>query len=969
LKRGDTDQRLRWLATPDENRRGAMFEGAPLVHDGRVYIAATRVDGGQTITAIHCYPANAEGTARSLWKRDVCTTQELGGNVRYRHHLLTLAGSRIVYCSHSGAIVALDADSGKNVWAVRYSSHGGTTQAKDSSDAPRWERDLTPAVYAAGRLFVAPADDKRLLCLDPANGATLWERGGIDIVHLLGVTREKLILTTPQAIRALDATTGTDVWQMPDVGTFLAPVGRGLLADDLVFWPTSRGLKVLQVDDGRLAPEFPPGVLDDKLPAERLGNMIYADGCLVIAGTRELAIYLAPGRQRAQREDEVRARPTSAEARLDLAIAEEDAGFPRMALDNFRQTEKLATTTALADQARASRHTLLLEAAAQAEAKRQWDEAAQLLDSAAAAEFTSSQRATGRARLASVWTHAADWSRATEAWQAILDEAALRYARVEDRGGNPQSAGVLATIQIDKIMRAHGLAPYAPIEDRARRLLETVGKVRSEQLRELAAQFPNAAVTRTLRNEWERAGDKSKGNGAANSGMGREAALELPLSRAWDIALGPAERLLIPDAAPASVSTDASLFLAAMTEGGGRLACRDAATGSIRWSATLPFVPSWLGYGADAVLAGGSGGVAALHPADGRLHWTFLAAPTFSAFQIAGSRLFVLEGGQRLIALEVATGEVSWARWAPAAGLGWPSPSGQFNPNYHATNERLLLQIGGGRRSLLDATTGRQIQQAEGSPRQWMQKPLALDCQLDRVCVTPGPNRVALLNMRTGNELWRYDVPHRGTMTGELPQVLGDARTVYVLIHRNYGMGLQRLDAATGRPIWSEERLLSTAMLSADCISYDDRAVYYAVGNVLHAHSLADGRNFWQHALAGPSDTWRIRRVGDVMLAWPVRIAMSIPLGDNSIESTSAALFPNPPVAQATPPTLPLAVIDIQTGQLLQRLNFPPSFTPTTARKMPYYGSGLNFLLSDGGLIVGVPGKACRFATVPASAK
>src|SRR5262249_33240482 len=77
LKVGDKEQRLLWQTAPGEAKPGGVFEGAPLVHDGRVYIAATRVEGDQTITAIHCYPAGADAAPRALWRRDVCSTQEL----------------------------------------------------------------------------------------------------------------------------------------------------------------------------------------------------------------------------------------------------------------------------------------------------------------------------------------------------------------------------------------------------------------------------------------------------------------------------------------------------------------------------------------------------------------------------------------------------------------------------------------------------------------------------------------------------------------------------------------------------------------------------------------------------------------------------------------------------------------------------------------------------------------------------
>ena len=58
--------------------------------------------------------------------------------------------------------------------------------------------------------------------------------------------------------------------------------------------------------------------------------------------------------------------------------------------------------------------------------------------------------------------------------------------------------------------------------------------------------------------------------------------------------------------------------------------------------------------------------------------WALDAVAPLSAFRLAGTRLFFLEGDQRLFALDVATGEVLWTRWAPGAGLGLPPPSGRF---------------------------------------------------------------------------------------------------------------------------------------------------------------------------------------------------------------------------------------------------------------------------------------------------
>jgi outer membrane protein assembly factor BamB len=299
-------ERLRWRARPEAGpRECAVFEGAPVAADGRVYVAVTRFTGGRNITAVHCYPARAEGTPPLRWRQDACETPELGGkDVRCRHHLLTLAGPNVVYCSHSGAIVALDAVTGRHVWARRYPSRGSGTEEQPSP------RDLAPPVYAGGRLFVAPADYDRLLCLDPATGQLLWQRDKVEVVHLLGVGHGRLIFTTPQGIRAVSAATGSDGdgWAEPDVGD-LPPFGRGFLAGGLVFWPTRSKLYVLDQADGQQPDDVHPGPWQE-IP---LGNLAYGDGCLVVAGAKVLTVYGPPAPPRPEREEERRPQPVPAQ--------------------------------------------------------------------------------------------------------------------------------------------------------------------------------------------------------------------------------------------------------------------------------------------------------------------------------------------------------------------------------------------------------------------------------------------------------------------------------------------------------------------------------------------------------------------------------------------------------------------------------------------------------------------------------
>ncbi len=283
----------RWIVrSKGSAASGPVFEGAPVVGQGRVFIAESRFAAGQTQTSIACYDAN---TGALRWHRDVCSdTQEFkadDGRQRFRHHLLTLAGSTLFYCSHSGAIVALDTATGHRLWAVRYPSRG----AKRDAGAPS-PRELAPCLHADGLLYVAPLDYGQILCLDPEFGDVVWESTPVEVIHLLGVAKGRLIFTSSPfmgtrdqpGIRALDAATGRSLryWCQPADGDYLHTVGRGLLAGDWVFWPTASGLFVLNQEDGEI-------VFDD---LRIRGNLAIGNGCLIVADDKELSVYVPEGR-------------------------------------------------------------------------------------------------------------------------------------------------------------------------------------------------------------------------------------------------------------------------------------------------------------------------------------------------------------------------------------------------------------------------------------------------------------------------------------------------------------------------------------------------------------------------------------------------------------------------------------------------------------------------------------------------
>jgi hypothetical protein len=264
------------------------FEGSPVVHDGLVYIAHSRFQGIHTQTAIVCYRAE-DGV--EMWRKDICTTSEFKTDSapRYRHHHLTLAGSILVYCSHSGAMAAVEVGTGRRAWSIRYP----VSAERATLDAPGG-RDLGACLYHQHLIYVSPRDSNTLYCLDAESGQTLWSRDGLHPVHLLGVSDGRLLLTTRTGLRAIHSLTGDDrgAWAQPDEGA-LPALGRALVAGGWIFWPThdaERPMRAVSVVDGGQERD---GLTFDLVELQKLppGNLAFAHDCLVVAGAEEMYVY------------------------------------------------------------------------------------------------------------------------------------------------------------------------------------------------------------------------------------------------------------------------------------------------------------------------------------------------------------------------------------------------------------------------------------------------------------------------------------------------------------------------------------------------------------------------------------------------------------------------------------------------------------------------------------------------------
>jgi len=275
-------QKVWRLSAKEEGAAQAEWCGTPIVSRGRLFIAKSQSENSRTVVTVICFDA-IDPTSGPQWAQEIVETQPVqnaaGG---YR---LTLAGRHLIFCSQTGAIVALDAATGRRAWAFRYPS-----QTQSRSRATSNPRPTTIPAYAEGRIVIAPADADRVYCLNAESGALLWSSGPIEVSQIFGIVRGRVVCALAgrhSGICAFDAITGRVIpdWGYQVAGSdAMAPFGNGLLCRDRIYWPTrSAGVQELRWN-GTLA--YPSTILRE-VPG---GNLAFGDGCLAIATPTSLQL-------------------------------------------------------------------------------------------------------------------------------------------------------------------------------------------------------------------------------------------------------------------------------------------------------------------------------------------------------------------------------------------------------------------------------------------------------------------------------------------------------------------------------------------------------------------------------------------------------------------------------------------------------------------------------------------------------
>ena len=271
--------RLAWKIVPDDPTWA--FEGSPIAAGANLYVAMRRSDVRPQLH-LACYSAQ---TGRRIWRKFVCSAETPARGMLFEttHTLLTLDRDTVYVNTNLGCVAAVSSADGRVKWISLYSR----VRTGDLSRPPAHRsRDLNPCLFDRGLLLVAPRDNPRILALDAGSGQIVWQTGTetADVVHLLGVSGDNLIATGHKVywISRADEDAGRVKHVWPS-GDDKLGYGRGVLAGDFVYWPTRDKVYVFEHATGRLrreVPLLPRGI--------RGGNLLVADGRLLVAGANEL---------------------------------------------------------------------------------------------------------------------------------------------------------------------------------------------------------------------------------------------------------------------------------------------------------------------------------------------------------------------------------------------------------------------------------------------------------------------------------------------------------------------------------------------------------------------------------------------------------------------------------------------------------------------------------------------------------
>jgi outer membrane protein assembly factor BamB len=320
----------------------------------------------------------------------------------------------------------------------------------------------------------------------------------VKLSHLLGVAKGRLVATGDRVL-LFDVKTGKllNVW--PDSGRSLEGFGRGLLAGDLIYWPTKSDIQVLDQRSGLRAE--PPIRLQETYHTKG-GNLAAGDGYLIVAQTDGLVVFCQNSRLIERYRDAIARAPKDAVNYFRLAKAAEALGRDQDALDAYRDAARWARSNETIDgiplgsTTRDHLFRLLVRLAGESRRARRWQESVDRLESAFEAARSDPERLQSQLLLVDILTEADRVRDAVAICERVLGDDRLRpLAVVTPDGHRTIRADLFITDRLHTIVHTHGRSVYASYDQEAAEMFERGKKEQDSRTLDLVCRrYPVAQI-------------------------------------------------------------------------------------------------------------------------------------------------------------------------------------------------------------------------------------------------------------------------------------------------------------------------------------------------------------------------------------------------------------------------------------------------------------------------------------------
>jgi len=487
------------VASLDKALADGVVRGRPVVESDTVVAPVSRTSQGRRVGSSLLVGLDASSGAMR-WIRPVASIGIGSYRPAVRPADSPVALDGVVYHADSlGMVIAIEASSGRPLWTRRLlpaSEQGSPFGFSEPARRYAWASS-SPLVVGDDLVLLEPGSGD-LFRLRRRDGAVVARRGSADLNgarylvrvgdYIAGVGLSVITLIPTSDIQAGRAEIGPRL-------TELEPAGRVVGAGHSLVIPVKQGLVVQELDSDA-KPLF--------IPMKLSGQVLVADGQVVIAGATELHGY----HQWSSVEPRLRAfidsRPSDPGPALTfidvatragkassipaiadrlLSLLDSDPGDSVLSAARRRLFEQLSGAVALS---RVGGAVTLADA----------DSMVERLGRAAESPSQHAQQ-----RLLHAWVHESLGRsvQAVESLQAVLAEPGLSSAMVPPLPGEDdpmRPAGEVATRQLSALLAARGYGPYESFAEEARQEWASLGTDPKEAVAsELARRYPLARVT------------------------------------------------------------------------------------------------------------------------------------------------------------------------------------------------------------------------------------------------------------------------------------------------------------------------------------------------------------------------------------------------------------------------------------------------------------------------------------------